>query len=255
MTRTLLMFAVLLAGCSDPYAAAQAEDSIETYRTFLAENPSSPFRIQAETRMAELTLEAARAGKTLEGYDSFLKEFPESPLVTKATEERREFLWKWADETDTVDAWQKYLDEYPSGERKLKAQARQRLNMAQNTGAVTVGAVTLEQVNLAENPDGPLDGWAFYAEVTNTTNREIEMLMLRLKMLGDGDQVLASQEWPAVAPFLPGRLPVEEEFKVPMKAGETRTWSWTTGDLPAGWAKKSSISAVDIRFVGEKGVE
>jgi tetratricopeptide (TPR) repeat protein len=251
MTRTLLALTLFLAACADPFAAAQEQNTIEAYQSFLDQNPNSPFRIQAETRMAELTLEAARSAKTLEAYDAFLTKFPDSALVPKATEERRQFLWEWADREDTVQSWQKYLDEYPSGDRKLKIEARKRLNMAQNKGSIQIGEVRLEQVNLAENPDGPLDGWAFYADVTSNATQPIESLMLRLQMLGEGGEVLASQEWPAVAPHLPGRLPVEEEFKVPMKPGETRTWTWTTGDLPAGWAKKSSIAAVDIRFVGD----
>lgn len=248
----LLPLAVALSACQTPFAKAQEEDSIEAYEAFLQAQPNSPFVTQAEIRLEELYLEKAREDKTLEAYDAYLERYPKGQHTEKATEERRDFLFGWASEQDTVEAWQKFLDEYPTGDRKLKVEARQRLNMAQNRDLVTIGPVSIEQVNLAENPDGPLDGWGFYADVTVAGDKDVKELDLEVAYLGAEGQVLDTREWPVVAPRLPGNLPVEEEFKVPMKPGETRTFEWTTGDLPAGWAKKARLRPVDIEFVGEE---
>lgn len=251
----LLPLTLALSACQDPFAAAQEANSIEAYEAFVAENPNSPFVTQAQIRLEELYLEKARAEKTLEAYDVYLEKFPKGKLKDKAVDERRQFLFDWAGEQDTAEAWQKFLDEYPSGDRKLKQEARQRLNMAQNKDLVTVGPVSIEQVNLAEMADGPLDGWGIYADVTVGGDKEVAKLVMEVAYLGAEGQVLDAREWPAVAPALPGNIPVEEEFKVPMKPGETRTFEWTTGDLPAGWAKKARIRPVDIQFVGEKSEE
>ena len=251
MIRNLTLLALFLVSCVDPWDGVKAADTIEGYRTFIEENPTSVNRFQATSRMAELTLEAARASKSVEAYDAFFKDYPDSKLAKEASEERQVVLWNWADATDTAEAWQRFLDEYPSGQKRLKVQASQRLHMVQNASAVTVGPVTLEQVNLAENPDGPLDGWAFHADVVNNSEQHVASLTLRLRLLGEDGTALTTQDWPAVAPRLPGNMPVEEAFKVPMKPGEKRTWSWSTADLPVGWAKQSSIVPVDIRFVEE----
>ncbi|RME23902.1 MAG: hypothetical protein D6798_12515, partial [Deltaproteobacteria bacterium] len=230
----MLPVVLSLSACRSPFATAQEQDTIEAYEAFLEANPNSPFVTQASLRLEELYLEKARSEKTLEAYDDYLARYPDGKLRDKAIEERRQFLFEWASEQDTPEAWQKFLDEYPTGDRKLKQEARQRLNMAKHRDIVTVGPVSIEQVNLAENPDGPLDGWGFYADVTVGGDREVEKLVMEVAYLGADGQVLDTREWPVVAPALPGNLPVEEEFKIPMKPGETRTFEWTTGDLPAG---------------------
>ncbi len=248
----IIPLALSLSACKSPFATAQEQDTIEAYETFLDGNPNSPFVTQATLRLEELYLEKARTDKTLESYDLYLDKYPKGKLRDKAVEERREFLFDWASEQDSAEAWQKFLDEYPTGDRKLKQEARERLNMAQNRDIISVGPVSIEQVNLAENPDGPLDGWGFYADVTVSGDKDVEKLVMEVAYLGSEGQVLDAREWPVVAPALPGNLPVEEEFKVPMKPGETRTFEWTTGDMPVGWAKKARIRPVFIKFVGEK---
>lgn len=247
----LLLAGLLLAACQDPFDKAMEANTVEAFETFLAENPNSPYKTQGEVRLEELILEKARAEKTLSAYDDYLKRYPKGKLREKALEERREFLFAWADQQDTVEAWNQFLQEYPTGDKKKKVEARQRLRMAENKGLVDIGTVSIEQVNLAENPDGPLDGWGIYAPVTIKGDKAVATLMLQVAFLGSEGQVLQTVQWPVVAPRLPQNLPVAEAFKVPMKPGETRTFEWTTGDLPTGWARKVALKPVDIRFVGE----
>jgi len=251
----VLLLAFGLGGCQDPFAAAQQKDDIASYETFLAGNPNSPFTTQASLRLEELYLEKARDDKTLDAYDTYLAKYPKGTLHDKAVDERRQFLFKWADQEDTVEAWQKFLDEYPSGDRKMKVEARTRLNMAEHKGIVDIGAPSIEQVNLAENPDGPLDGWGVYADVAVQGDKDVSTLVIQVAYLGSDGQVLDTRDWPVVAPHLPGNMPVEEAFKVPMKPGEKRTFEWTSGDMPAGWSKKVALKPVDIKFVGEDGAK
>ena len=250
--RSLLLLPLLFAfACSDPFAEAQKTDTIEAYETFLAANPNSNYRLQGEIRVEELYLEKARTEATLEAYDVYMSKFPEGKLVEKAVEERREFLFNWADREDTPDSWNKYLTEYPTGDKKKSQEARKRLRMAESRDQIGLGPVEMEQVNLAENPDGPLDGWGFYTEVTNKGDKPIEYLNIRIRYLdGDGKE-LDHRDWPAVSPTAPQGLPQRDEFYQPIKPGESRTWEWTTGDMPAGWSKKATVSPIDIRWVGE----
>lgn len=248
--RSLLVLPLLLAlACTDPFAEAQKQDTIEAYEKFLAESPNSQYRLQGQIRLEELYLQKARTDATLEAYDVYLQKFPEGQLVDKAREERREFLFNWADREDTPEGWNKYLSEYPTGDKKKQQEARKRLRMAESKDLIALGPVEMEQVNLAENPDGPLDGWGFYVEVTNKGDKPIEYLNLRIRYLDEAGKELDNRDWPAVSPTPPQGLPQREEFYQPIKPGETRTWEWTSGDLPGGWAKKASVSAIDIRWV------
>ncbi len=245
----LLLSALLLSACTDPFKEAMDANTIEAFEKFLAENPNSAYTTQGQVRLEELYLEKARADKNLEGYDAYLQKYPKGKLREKALEERREFLFSWADQEDTPEAWQKFIDEYPSGDKKKLVEARKRLTMAESKDIVSIGEISIEQINLAEVPDGPLDGWGIYAPVTIGGDKEVASLMMQVAYLGSEGQVLDTRDWPLVAPALPQNMPVVESFKVPMKPGETRTFEWTAGDMPTGWARKVSLKPVEIRFV------
>ncbi len=251
--RTLLTLSVLLLACADPFAAAQDADNIETYEQFLSENPTSRYRTQAEGRLEELLLDAARAQADLAGFDAYLERFPKGALHEKAIAERRAHLFDWADETDTSEAWEKYLAEYPTGDRKRKKTAKKRMRMCRYRDQIALGPVEMTQINLAGKDDGPLDGWGFYVDVTSNVAAPVERLQLRISFLGSAGEVLDVSDWPVVAPGRLGAFAGPAEVYEPMKKGETRQWFFDTGDVPAGWAKKVSVRAVDIHFEGIEG--
>jgi hypothetical protein len=109
----------------------------------------------------------------------------------------------------------------------------------------------MEQVNLAENPEGPLDGYGFYVDVTNNGDAPIQYLNMQISYLDEKGTTLSRSKWPAVATRLPASLPMEEGFDKPIAKGETRQWEWTTGKTPDGWSKKVSVIPINIKFVGE----
>jgi hypothetical protein len=252
----MLAFLLFFLTSCDPFTDVQEIDTIEAYEAYLKEHPDSTYKPQAEGRLASLMLEKARKEKTLEAYDAFLARFPNSSLVKDALKERKVLLWDWADEKDTVEAWQKYIDDYSKpdkegGDRDGVKKAKRRLRMASHQKDLEIGPVEMEMVNLAEDPDGPLNGYGFYADVKNVGDKPITMLRMRIQYLDAEGKPVGSAEWPLIASHLPGNLPIEEGFDKPLKPGESRTWRWTTGDLPDGWSKKTKLSAVDIRVEGE----
>ncbi|MDG1483805.1 MAG: hypothetical protein P8R54_29710 [Myxococcota bacterium] len=251
MLRIAALLLLLSTGCKDPFATAQESDSIDSYEAYLTENPSGAYRIQAESRVEELMLEKARAEKSLEAYDALLTRFPNGALKEKVTEERESFLFAWADEQDTAEGYQKYLDEYPRGTKtkKNREEARRRLKMAENKDRLEVSPVTIEQVNMANDPDGPLNGWGFFADVTNVGDAPIQTLWIQVSMLDNDGNVIDTQKEPLVDTVLPGRGWAPDEFKAPLEPGETRSWKHTSGDLPAGWSRRASIKPVKIGFV------
>ncbi|MBL8616424.1 MAG: hypothetical protein JNM72_12490 [Deltaproteobacteria bacterium] len=245
-----LAAALLLgAGCQSSFGKAQEADTIEAYEQFLVENPTSPYRLQAETRIELLLLEKARAEATLGAYDKVIERFPNGPLKEKTLAERKDFLYAWADETDTAEAWDKFMTEYPSADKKQLTEAEKRKNMASLRGTVEIGPVALEEVNLAHIKDGPLDGWLFSADITNKGDKPVKHLMFRLHYLNAEGKSVDSDLWPVVATAMPGNMPMPDGFDKPMAPGETRRFSYETGDMPPTWAKTAKLSPVDIKLV------
>ena len=251
MFARIVFVSMLLCGCSDPYREAQKADSIAAWEQFITENPKSPKRGMGQIRVEELYLEAARETKSLEAYDTYLTKFPKGKMVETAHKERRAFLLDWTREKDTVESWEKYLAEYPASRSKGGREAKSRLNMARHKGKVTLGPVKMEQVNLAENPEGPMDGYGFYVDVTNNGDTPIQYLNMQISYLDEKGTALSTSKWPAVATRLPASLPMEEGFDKPIAKGETRQWEWTSGKSPEGWSKKVSVTPINIKFVGE----
>lgn len=251
--RAVTVAVVLLStACQDDFDKAQEAHTIEAYEQYLSENPDGTYAIQAKLALEDLFLQKAREDGTLEGYDAYLERFPDGQHKEKVMDERKQFLFDWAAETDTPEGWQRFLDEYPKGDKKLKQKARMRKRMAEHRDKVGIGPVEVEQVNLAENPDGPLDGWGFASEITNNGDLPIQKLMFEVHYLDDSGKSAGSEMWPVVAERLPGNLPMEEGFSEPIAPGKSRTFEYTTGDLPAGWSKKVKLVPIDIGFVEKK---
>lgn len=255
MIRSTLLLGLLLAGCGPSFTDVQKEDTVEAYEKFIAENPSSGSITLAKLRLEELYAAKARELKTLEGYDAYLAKFPEgsdAKLRDDILSEREGLLFRWAEDTNTQEAWQKFLDEYPRGDKARMTEARGRLKLSEFRDTLVIGAVEMEPTNLAENPDGPLDGLLFTADVTNNTGRTINVLNMKIDFLDADGRAVATKRWPLVAPNGPGNLPIEEEFKVPVKPGETRTWKYMdmAPDAPT-WSKQVRLSATSVLFADE----
>lgn len=250
-----LLAAVTLTACGPNFVDVQSQDTPEAFEAYIAKSgPTDPYYGQAVARLEELRLQAALKEGTVEAIDAFLAQHPEgkSQKRAEALEEREKALFREAEKTNTPKAWQRYLDEAKKAGKKRKAEARRRLHMAEHLDAVKLGKPRAERVNLAENPEGPLDGWGIYVDVTNTEKVALETLYLTVAFLDEQGQVLDRKEWPAIARALPGNLPVAEEFKQPMRPGETRVWEYTTGDLIDGWTGEVMVAPSHVVLAGEK---
>lgn len=236
-----IAIALLLAGCGDGFSAIQQADKqgadpgelIPMYEGFLDKNPGSRWELQANDRLETLYLEKASKEKSLEAYDAYLERFPQGKLRSRALDEREGFLFDWAKGEGTEDSWTKFLDEYPKAEKTRRREAKRMIEVYEYLDKVALSDMRVKQVNLAENPDGPLDGWGFEVDVTNNGDATIVDMRLAIHYLSPEGGVLAEKEWPVVAPKFP--VPIEEEKKVPIAPGEMRTWSWTDGGMPERW--------------------
>ncbi len=247
-----IVLLALLAACGPSFSEVQQQDTIEAYEAWLKDHPDHPQAFTARTRLEELYLERAREEGTLEAFDRYLERFPNGQIKDKVLAEREEFLFRWAEEQNTLEAWKRFLDEYPNARKKRKAEARRRLKVLEVADRLTIGEPRVRKVNLAEDPEGPLNGVEVRAPITNGTDRAIAWLDVEVQWLDEGGKVIKTLRWPWVAPRGPGGVPVEESFKKPVQPGETR--EYVTTDEPAEdgtFPVAARLVPVAIKYVGE----
>ena len=249
-TALLLLF---LAACADPYGDAAKIDTIEGWESFLAANPSGSDKLKAESRLEELLVEKTLTSSKLEDFDAVLKRFPNTRQAEKLKTARANAHYNQAEAENTPDAWQKFLDENPTAEATMKKKASNRVQVAGYQDKLVMGEVKVEQVNLAEDPKGPKDGWGFTVEVQNTGEKTLDYLNLEVQMLGADDVKLATASYPLVGQVGPGNLPLPEAYTQPLKPGDKRVWSYTTGEVPKDWTQKARVVPVALRFAGGGG--
>ena len=155
LTSALLM---LLVACGDNFSSVQAEDTIEAYEAFIANNEGSPWLLQANDRLETLYLDKAAKEKSLEAYDGYLTRFPEGKLRPRALSEREGFLFDWAKAEANEAGWRKFLDEYPKADRARRLEAERMVQVHEYLGKVKLSETRAQPVNLAEDPNGPKDG-------------------------------------------------------------------------------------------------
>lgn len=252
MIARIVLLALLGLSACDDYDAIQRADDIATYEAWLKENPTHSKVFVANIRLEELYLDKARKENTLAVWDAYLERWPEGRHRDKALDEREASLYDWAYQEGTKAAWKTWLDEYPKGHSKHRGVAKASFAATSYADNVTITEVRTKKVNLAEDPEGPLDGTEFAVDVTNNGDKTLDAFVLRIHYVDGSGKSLGNRVWPVVGTTKDFKVPVEEEKKVPMKPGETRTWAWWTGDLPKGYSK-AVVHPARVRFAKEEG--
>ena len=230
----------LQVGCTDPFEVAQSEDTVEAYEKYLADHPNAPMALAASARLEALLLEKAKADKSLEQYDAYLKRFPEGEQHARALKEREALLFSEAKRSNTPELWKRYLEDYRKGDKNRKRLAEEMVQVHEYLEHVSLSETKSQQVNLAEDPKGPLNGWGFVVEVTNTGSETVKDMWLTIEYLDMDGNPLEDDRWPIVA-APESTVRIQEEFREPLLPGQSRTWEWTTGDLPEDWDRETRV--------------
>ena len=251
-----------LAACANPYEDAKTVGTIEAYEGFLKENPDSTKAFEAKMALENLYVERARSTKSLDDYDSYLKRFYEddhASMYDKIKEERRDVAFDQALESNDTDVMDAFIKRYKTSDPDLTNKIRRAQKVAAYSSNLQATPLFQEQVNLQGDASGPLDGWMFSLEVTNNGDETIETLNLKIEFLDiDGKVIKADdttvvgigefkgREWLFESEKKLAENPQLRRQKPPFKAGETREWVYSTGDIPPSWAKqvKTRFSAI-----------
>ncbi len=248
--RTTAFLLLFLAACADPYGDAEKVDTIEAWEAFLAADPAGSDRLKAEARLEQLLVDKALSSTKLEDYDAVMKRFPKTRQMKKLEEGRAAAHFQIAEAENTTEAWKKFVDENPNAEASMKKKATNRVQVAGYQDKLVLGEVKVAEVNLAEDPKGPKDGWGFTVEVQNAGDKTLDYLNMEVQLLGADGGKLAAMSYPLAGQSGPGGLPLPEEYTKPLKPGDKRVWSYSTGDIPEGWSKQVRVVPVALRFSG-----
>ncbi|MBM4369124.1 MAG: hypothetical protein FJ102_23120 [Deltaproteobacteria bacterium] len=251
----LPLLLTLLVGCADPFGDAKKADTIEAWTTYLATEPSGTNKMRAEKRLEELLVKKAEESKAIPDYDAVLKRFPGSKKKKDMQAGRANAAFAVADTERTEAGWKKFIVENEFADAALKKRAKSMLTVAKYASALAMTEPVVEQVNLAEDPKGPKDGWGFSTEVANNSDKTFDYMVLELVFLDADGKKLKAATYPLVAGTGPGGMPIEEAYTKPLEPGAKRAWKYSTGEVPEGWSQKVSISPVSINVAGEAAAD
>jgi hypothetical protein len=253
MRHAVLFAAMLGLMACDNYADVTKTDTIEAYEVYITENPGTSNSFTAEIRLEELYLKKARTDKTLEAWDAYIARWPKGNHREAAMDEREVFLFAWAEARGTAAGWQTFIKEYPTAKRKRMSKAKAAMKATTFAEAhLTVGELVTTQINMAEDPEGPLNGSSYKFDVTYRGEGDLESMWFEARFLDKDGNAVESKSWPVVAPYVEYPVPVEEEKTVPMKSGETRTWDWWDSKLPEAFSGKVVLMPLRVRVAGQE---
>ncbi len=242
-----------LLGCNDPYDLAMELGTIEAIESFAQEHPTHRHMHMAKFKLEQLYVERATELGTVDAWSDYLERYPEGQLKDEGKEGRKEAIWSAAEAANTPETWNFFLEEYPKAKQDRRRDAQRRMKVSAHNDKLQIGEVSVEPVNLGEDPKGAYDGYAIGADVNYSGEKAIIYLDMLIEFLGSDGRVLHTERWPLVGPRGPKNVPIEEEWKVPVQPGETRAYRYTTeGPQRGNWERKARLVPVAVKFEGDK---
>jgi len=225
---------------------ARLKDTPEAYEAFLQQYPESTNTEELKQRIDELRFSVAVETDTAAAFQDYLYLHPQGASRPAALLAEEGLAFSEAAAAGTAKSLQAYLDAHPKGASVKDANGLlDRLLYRERIG---VEEVRVEQVNLASNPEGPLDGWAIFADIVNEGRRTLSLIEVHIDLLDATGQAAGPEnKWWAVAPDL-GAFPTPEAMKPPLVPGASRAFRWTTGAIPENWSQQVLLRVTEVRF-------
>ena len=246
----LIALALLLASCEGAaFLDAEKANTPEAYEAFLQEYPNYAQADEVRATIEELRYELAWESRNAAQLRDYLTRYPEGQHVQKVRKKEDELAWQQADHEKTGEGYKSYLDLHPEGAWIPEATAL--YTKFAYVDSMKISTPVIEKVNMAEDPEGPLNGWGLSCEITNTGDKRLRLVEVRIDYLKADDSVAKSDRWWAVVQDL-GPLPVHPVMRPIMEPGEVRPFNWSTAEVPTGWAEgKLALRISDVKFVKE----
>ena len=227
---------------------AEVENTPDAYMAFLEKFPNGANAEDVRSRIEKLRFDAAMEAKTSASLREYLAQHPGGAGAEAARAAEDAYSFEEAQAAGSLEAFQGYLDGHPEG--RHTQEAKLGLDRVSYRDKVLIEGTVVERINLARDAEGPLNGWEVRAVVHNRGNRTLSIVELRIDVLDAGGATIGEPHlWWAVAPNL-GGYPTPEAMKIPLRPEASRSFQWTTGDVPSNWAgdARLAVSKVDFAY-------
>jgi len=244
---SLALSLALLVGCEGmAFHNAEVVNTPESYEAFLAEFPESNRYEDIQQRVDKLRFEAATVDGSSEALRGYLQMHPSGEHVKDALAAEDQIFFEESQARGTIEAYQNYMDAHPKGQYQEKAQSLQ--DRLKYLPRVSIQDTSMQRINLANDPEGPMNGWEVLANVVNQGGRTLRLVELDIQVLDtSGEPFGEPHTWWAVSREL-GGFPTPEAMKPPLPPGATRVFRWTTGEVPEGWTEQLKLWVSDVVF-------
>lgn len=123
--RSLLMVLIVASACRDSaYQSASKVDTLEAYKTFVAEHPNDETVDLAKQRMAELELADAQKIHSVVAYKRVIEAYPDSDQAGTAKKLLESLRFNAAMERGTAPVLRQFLKDHPDGAHRDEADAQ-----------------------------------------------------------------------------------------------------------------------------------
>jgi hypothetical protein len=118
-----LLLTTALSGCRDSaFNAAEKIGTIDSYKKFIAANPTDENIEAAQERLAELELDEAKRIHTVVAYKRYLEEHPEGERAIRARALLESLRFNAAKQRNTTLAWRQFIKDHPDGAHRDEAE-------------------------------------------------------------------------------------------------------------------------------------
>ncbi len=244
----LLLLSLSLLGCeANALRDAELMDNPDGYESFLAKYPDSPEAPRIRERIDELRFLHAKGAKSSQAMRDYLTHHPDGAHVDEARKLEDEIAYREAAHEHTPDAYVGYLDSHPDG--GFVEEARFAHDQLTYLPKLDIGEITVEPINMARDPKGPMNGYEVTADVTNGGHRSLRTVEMAIDYLSSDGKAVKSDKWWAVAPDL-GGFPTPPEMKPTLHPKQSRQFKWTTAEVPDGAAAgKFGLRVTKVGFL------
>jgi hypothetical protein len=226
---SILLIALFLCGCQgNALQNAEFANTAEVWESFLEKYPDYEGAPDIRKRIDGLRFTRTAKDNTVEAYKSYLELHPEGKHVSEALGAIDLLDYEVAVREASLAGFATYLKTHPDGAYVDRATGLQE--RLAYLPLVTLGAASIERINMAKDPKGPLNGWSLKSQVTNTGDRTLRVVELHVDVQDASGKVLKSHKWWAVAPDLSVQA-APPAMRAPLQAGGERTFEWTYADL------------------------
>jgi hypothetical protein len=253
-----LLLSLMACGPND-YKVAEEANTIEAFALFLKENPDHRHAFLAKATLEGLYWEKAQNENSVDAWDAYLNRYPNADKVkTKDGGQAREkAAYKVAETANTRASWEAFLSQYKFNKSFLKDDAEKRLVMVEHLDQIVLSELSVNPVNLAEDPEKEPNGYAVSVDVNNNTGKTIKFLMLKMDFMSDSDGSIQEERWPMIAEMNPDKTNRTEEERAYLKSGEIRNFYFTLeppgiryneGEADERWNRKVVVTPVSVVF-------